>query len=171
MTTIDAESARRLLVTPLSLRAANRFIVAHHRHNGDVRGWLFGTSLQLDGSTVAVAIAGRPLARPLQDGFTVELTRVCVDPASPLPSEANLCSRLYGRLCRAATALGYRQAITYTLSEEAGTSVRAAGFMLDTETAARPTWDGGDRYRNQVDLFGEQRRPPEAKVRWVRRLA
>lgn len=159
-----------LMAAPLTLRAANRFVIAHHRHTEDVRGWLFGTSLQLDGVTVAVAVAGRPSAHPLQDGFTVELTRVCVDPDAPLPTEANLCSRLYGRLCRAATALGYQRAVTYTLATEPGTSVKAAGFTLVEELDARPTWDGGARYRDQVDLFGEQRRPPGPKCRWVRML-
>lgn len=76
----------------------------------------------------------------------------------------NSCSMIYGALCRAAKALGYREVWTYTLPEEPGTSLRAAGFLEQGMTEARP--EGYDR--------PSRRRPPavrpERKQRWVRRL-
>lgn len=77
---------------------------------------------------------------------------------------------LYGASARAAKALGYRRAYTYTLAEESGASLRAAGWELDAELPARPTWDTPSRHRVQTDLFGQERRPAGAKRRWKKTL-
>jgi hypothetical protein len=42
----------------------------------------------------------------------------------------NGCSMLYASAWKAARAMGYRRLITYTLPEEGGASLRAAGFKL-----------------------------------------
>ena len=151
---------------PISLREARRFVVEHHRHNGPPQGWLFGVGAHCDSELVGVGIAGRPLARHLQDGRTVEITRLCLS-AAP----RNTASMLYGALCRAAKALGYVLAITYTLASELGTSLKAAGFTPVADVEARSEWTQHEGVnRAQRDLFGEQRRPTEAKVRWERAL-
>jgi len=75
---------------------------------------------------------------------------------------------LYGAVCRAATALGYDEAITYTLASEDGASLRAAGFTAEAELPARGY--GGGRARYDSNLLGEAIRPEEAKVRWRRYL-
>ena len=78
----------------------------------------------------------------------------------------NACSKLYGALCRAAKALGYVEAWTYTLPEEPGTSLRAAGFEEMGLTA------GGEHDRPKQP--NRRRAPamrPEPKRRWRRRLA
>lgn len=158
-----------LALTPITLAAARRFVTAHHRHNVAPRGWLFGVQLY-DASvqlTVGVGIASRPVARALDDGLTVEITRLCLVEGAP----KNAASRLYGALCRAAAALGYRLAVTYTLAREAASSVRAAGFHAVAEIAARAAWSPAEGVnRSQTNLFGEERRPAEAKVRWERAL-
>ena len=71
---------------------------------------------------VGVAIVGRPVARELDDGLTVEVTRLCTLGAY------NACSLLYGAARRAADAKGYRRGLTYILASEGGDSVRAAGY-------------------------------------------
>jgi hypothetical protein len=147
---------------PISLREARRFVGEHHRHNLPPRGWLFGVALEHDGAVIGVGIAGRPVARKLQDGVTVEVLRICT------LGDHNACSTLYGALCRAAKALGYRRAITYTLASETGASVRAAGFQRDAELDPHRGWDMPSRPRATHDLFGAERAPLEAKVRWVR---
>lgn len=152
---------------PISLKQARRFTGDHHRHNLPPRGWLFGVAAELDGTTVGVGIAGRPVARVAQDGRTLEVIRVTT---LELEEDHNLASRLYGALCRAGKALGYRSAITYTLASEAGTSVRAAGFEPEEELRRRDRWRYSGQVRVQHDLFGEERRPSEAKVRWRRAL-
>lgn len=149
---------------PISLRDANRFVIAHHRHCEDTRGWLFGTSLWADDELRSVGIAGRPLGRGLQDGTTVEILRVCT------LGDPNACSRIYGALCRAAQALGYRTAITYTLATEPGISPAAAGFVRDADLPARESWAGETRHRYDEDLFGTARRPAGPKTRWRREL-
>ncbi len=149
---------------PISLHAANRFVIEHHRHNEDVRGWLFGTSLWSGDELRSVAIAGRPLGRGFDDGMTIEILRVCT------LGDQNACSMLYGALCRAAKALGYRKAITYTLADEPGISPAAGGFVLDAELPARESWASDARHRYDENLFGDQRRPQGPKNRWVRYL-
>lgn len=149
-------------LVPITLRAARRFVGEQHRHNGMPRGWVFGVGL-LDGDTlVGVGIASRPTARVEDDGATVEIIRCCTD------GTPNACSMIYGSLCRAAKALGYQSAITYTLDSEPGSSLRASGFTAEAVLAARAY--GGGRARYETNLLGEAIRPEESKVRWRRRL-
>ena len=77
----------------------------------------------------------------------------------------NGCSMLYGALCRAGKALGYTEAWTYTLPEEPGTSLRAAGFEDMGLT------EGGEHDRpNQPKRRREPAERPEPKRRWRRIL-
>lgn len=136
------------------------FVAVHHRHNRRPKGAIFfvGVADELD-QLRGVAVVGRPVARELDDGLTLEVTRCCTDGAR------NAASMLYGRALRIARLLGYRRVFTYTLQSEPGSSVRAAGFRLDAELPARPT----ERRPEQLGLgLGElPSRPEEAKRRWV----
>ena len=151
------------MIRPITLRAAGEFVRAVHRHHAPPQGGLFAAALY-DGETLlGVAIAGRPVARALDDGLTIEVTRVAVTEGS-----RNACSQLYGAICRAAAALGYTRAITYTLASEVGSSCKAAGFVCEGEA-------GGGRWkrseRDQVSLFDiAPSYPIEEKRRWVRSL-
>ncbi|MCD6671471.1 MAG: hypothetical protein LT106_01320 [Burkholderiaceae bacterium] len=115
---------------PLSLRAANAFVQEHHRHHRPVQGGKFSLAVTLaegdavPGRIVGVVTAGRPVARHLDDGWTLEVTRLCTD------GTPNACSKLYAAAGRAARALGYTRLITYTLPAEGGASLRAAGWRL-----------------------------------------
>jgi len=161
-----------LELRPITLREARAFIAAHHRHNEPPHGWLYGVALYAGGELRAVGVAGRPVARALQDGLTVELTRVCT------LGDRNAASRLYGSLCRAAAALGYRRAITYTLESEPGSSVLAAGFRRAAaveqrsleRTAHRTGIAAGPRALERPRLWEPAAHPLEAKVRWEREL-
>jgi hypothetical protein len=154
-----------LILRPIRLRAARAFVAAHHRHSRPPRGWLFGVALERDGELVGVAIAGRPLARGLDDGATIEVTRSCV-----LEGQRNANSRLYGAICRAAAALGYRSAVTYTLELEGGASLLAAGFRRDGEPLGEQTWARPSRPRYASDLWGEALVPAGDRQRWRRDL-
>lgn len=114
----------RLKTVPIELAEANAFVALHHRHHKPTVGHRFSVGAALDGKIVGVAIVGRPVARRLQDGWTVEVNRVATDGTD------NVCSFLYGAARRAAFALGYTRIITYTLPEEGGASLRGAGFKL-----------------------------------------
>ena len=104
------------------------------------------------GTVRGVAMVGRPVARHLDDGWTMEINRVATDGAR------NACSMLYAAAWRAARALGYRRVITYTLPEEGGASLRGAGWRLIGE-AGGGSWSR--RRRPRVDLA-----PTQTKLRW-----
>jgi hypothetical protein len=71
-----------------------------------------------------VCIVGRPVSRHLDNGMTLEVTRLASDGCP------NACSCLYGAAWRAAKALGYTKLITYILDTESGTSLKASGWKL-----------------------------------------
>jgi len=154
-----------LSLRPVSLAEARRFVGENHRHNLPPRGWKFGVGVESDGELVGVAIAGRPVARNLDDGITVEVVRTCT------LGTRNANSKLYGAVCRAAAALGYRRVVTYTLVSEGGSSLRASGFVEEAQLPASSGWDRPSRRRVEVDLFGNERTPTEAKVRWSREVS
>jgi hypothetical protein len=145
-----------MCLVPTTLREANAFVRRFHRHSGPVRGHKFSVGAALGDELVGVAIAGRPVARHRDDGLTIEVLRVCVAEAAP----RNSCSLLYGACWRAARAMGYRRAITYTLRTEDGASLRASGFTLIGEVR-RQSWDRPSRPR------ADQRKPSE-RLSWER---
>ena len=85
-----------------------------------------------------MVIAGRPVSRYLDDGFTLEVTRLCT------LGGRNVCSFLYAAAARAAKAMGYRKIITYTLDTENGASIRAAGWTC-AGLAGGKHWTGPRR--------------------------
>lgn len=87
-----------------------------------------------------VAIAGRPVARGLDDGMTLEILRVCTD------GTPNACSALYGACRRIAKEFGHPKVITYTLDSESGISLRAAGWQSDG-TIRGHSWNSPGRPR------------------------
>lgn len=150
-----------MTIVPITLRQARGFVGKHHRHNLPSKGWKFGVGLTVgDSQLVGVGMAGQPVSRRLDDGLTIEITRVCTD------GTRNANSMIYGALSRAAFALGYRRIITYTLQSESGASLRAAGFKVAAELPSTRGWDRSGRPRVESDLFGRERTPHEAKVRW-----
>lgn len=140
-----------LQIRPITLRAACAFIAEHHRHNKLPRGHKFSIACYAGEVLVGVATAGRPIARALDDGFTLEVNRTCTD------GTKNVNSMLYGAVWRAARAMGYRRAVTYTQADESGASLRAAGWVLSERLAARLGWAASTsdvRLREMRDLFG-----------------
>src|SRR3990167_1168516 len=109
-----------LRIIPVTLEQANDFVRSLHRHNKPVVGSKFQIGASKGKQLVGVAITGRPVAPALDDGLTVEITRVCTD------GTKNAASMLYGACRKAARAMGYDRIFTYTLPEEGGASLRAA---------------------------------------------
>lgn len=98
---------------PVTRDEARAFIRQHHRHHGVPVGWLWLHGVHReDGELAGVAVCGRPVARALDDGLTVEVTRMCTDGAP------NANSMLYAATERAAKAKGYRRWLTYLLASE-----------------------------------------------------
>jgi hypothetical protein len=134
-----------LRLVHVELREANEFVDAMHRHHKRVIGHKFSIGAVFEGKLVGVAIVGRPVARHRDDGFTLEVTRLCTD------GSRNVCSFLYGAAARAAFALGYERIGTYTLPEEGGVSLVAVGWRLIGKRGGGSwAWDG-DRRRKSPD--------------------
>ncbi len=150
----------RLFLHPTTIQEAKEFVRRHHRHHKPPVSGLFAVGVASEGEDYpnGVAIVGRPVARGLQDGFTAEVTRLCTD------GTRNACSMLYGAAWRACRALGYRRLVTYTLPEEGGASLRAAGYRIVAEVKGGRTWNSPGRPRADKD-------PNQAKLRWEKSLA
>lgn len=137
---LDKE-CRSMELSPLTLKEAMRFVDTYHRHHKAPQGGLFAIGLSQGDEIIGVAIVGRPVARLLQDGYTAEITRLCVK-----DGYYNACSMLYSACWRAARAIGYRKLITYILNTESGTSLTVSGFRLVGQCGGG-TWNRKDRPR------------------------
>jgi len=145
----------RLRIVPCDLDEANAFVRQHHRHHKPVLGHKFSLAC-VDGERVCgVAIVGRPVARRVDDGLTLEVNRVATD------GTPNACSALYGASRRACFALGYQRLITYTLASEGGASLRGAGWKLLGEATTREGQGWSVPSRPRVDTH-----PLQKKLRW-----
>lgn len=113
-----------LEICPITLQEANAFVEQHH------------------------------VSRHLDDGWTLEVTRLCTD------GSRNACSMLYAAAWRAARAMGYHKLITYILDSENGASLKAAGWKC-VGKAGGLRWTG--KRRPQVDLY-----PAQMKIRFER---
>lgn len=146
----------KLHIAPITLRDANIYVDIFHRHHNAVAGCKFAISVKDEDDFLhGVAICGRPVSRHFDDGYTLEINRVCTD------MTRNACSMLYGACCRIAKNMGYRSVITYTLQSENGASLKASNFVCEGE-AGGTHWTGK---RNKG-----QNIPAEMKKRWRRKL-
>lgn len=143
-------------IVPISLKEANAFVSAYHRHHGPVTGHKFSIGLSDREKIIGVVIVGRPVSRYLDDGWTLEVNRLCTD------GSRNACSMLYAAAWRAARAMGYKRLITYILESETGASLRAAGWKCIGQ-AGGLRWTG--KRRPTVDLY-----PAQMKVRYQREV-
>lgn len=145
-----------LKLITVSLAQANAFVAEHHRHHRPVVGHKFSLGCVREGQLAGVAIVGRPVSRYLDDGVTLEVTRLCTT------GEKNVCSFLYAAAARAGKALGYLKIITYTLDTEPGGSLRAAGWECAGLAGGR-CWTG-KRRPSTVQY------PPQMKLRYEKSL-
>lgn len=136
----------------MDLDAANAFVREHHRHHRPVVGHKFSIAAMEKNRLAGVAIIGRPVARRLDDGWTLEVNRLCTD------GTKDACSFLYGAAWRATKGLGYRRLVTYTLATEGGASLRGAGWRVVGTTPGR-SWSTPSRIR--ID-----KHPLQARWRW-----
>jgi hypothetical protein len=146
-------------IVPVTWHESRRLVALWHRHLPRLAGSRFSSALAIDGEVVAVATAGTP-SRLWNKQRKIVISRVAVREGTDV--RQNACSRLYGSLCGAAKYLGYREAWSYTLPEEPGTSLRAAGFE-----------DMGLTRGGEHDRPSRRRQPavrPDRKRRWRRVL-
>lgn len=126
---------------PITLNEANEFVTKYHRHHNRVQGHKFSIALNDGCQVIGVAIIGRPVARMLDNGWTLEVTRLCI-----IEGYRDACSMLYAAAWRAVKALGYKRLITYILKSETGVSLQAANWRLIGE-AGGGSWHRKNRPR------------------------
>lgn len=143
-------------IVPITLKEANCFVEQNHRHHKPVVGHKFSIGCTDGVKIVGVAIVGRPVARYLDDGWTLEVNRLCTD------GTRNACSMLYAAAWRAARAMGYKKLVTYILASENGSSLKAAGWKCVGE-AGGLRWTG--KRRPEVDLY-----PAQMKIRFEKEV-
>lgn len=139
----------KLQLQPITQKEAFNFIDTHHRHHPAPRGYKFAIALNDGEKIVGVITVGRPVSRHLDNGFTAEVTRCCTDGTMHAPS------KLYAAAWRAARAMGYQRLITYTLIEEPGTSLVAAGWKA-LYVSKGGTWDNTTRHRVDKHPIGQK---------------
>ena len=139
-------------IVPLTFRTACRFVELHHRHHKKPQGCKFAIGCEVNGHLVGVAISGRPVSKILDDGETLEITRVCTD------GTKNACSKLYGAVSRIAKEMGYARILTYILDTEMGSSLKASGFKCDMRVCGGGRWDCQSRPRiDKAPIVKKQR--------------
>jgi len=156
-------------IAPCSVKAALKKVSEWHRHLPDLQGGLFAAKILFGDECVGVGIFGNP-CQEWQDTGRGVITRCAAQENLPgvVDSDgedhaAPACTMLYSALCRAAKALGYREAWTYTLPHESGKSLKGAGFIDMGMT------DGGEHDRKSRPRKPAKNSAP--KRRWLRRLA
>jgi len=142
----------RLVLVPVTLREANRFIGEEHRHHGTTRGCRFCLGAMQGDTLVGVIVVGRTVARGAHARTHAEVTRLATD------GTKNACSFLYAAARRVCQTMGYTSLITYTLARESGSSLRALGLSPEARVKGR-SWDCESRPR--IDTH-----PTEDKHRW-----
>lgn len=138
-----------LHLVPVRFADACGFVEMWHRHHSPPIGCKFCIGVADDNGVLhGVAIVGRPVARHLDNGLTLEVTRTATDGTS------NANSMLYGAAARASFALGYQRLITYTQASESGSSLKGAGWKVIAERKARGGWTCPSRPRRLTGSEG-----------------
>jgi len=149
----------KLAIVPIELRTANTLVAQWHRHHQPVQGHRFSLGLiDQEGNLHGCAIIGRPVARLAgAPDKILEVSRVATN------GTHNACSMLLGAAARAAKAMGYERIQTYTLPEEGGASLRAAGWTNEGET-------GGGQWKHTDGKPRRTDQPTSIKTKWSKQL-
>lgn len=122
---------------------------------------LWAISAHVDGELVGVVVVEPPTAPALQAAQCLEISRLCTD------GHPNAASRLLGAAWGAARAMGCRRMVSYTRTDEEGTSYRAAGWVAVAMVQGRPH-DTGNRRGRTLTLPGVAMTSAEIvdRIRW-----
>lgn len=161
---------------PLELKEAQDYINTYHRHHKAPHRDKFRIGAEINGELVGVIMVGRPIARRLDDGKTLEVLRLCNN------GEKDICSFLYSRVARIGKEMGYKKMITYILDSENGTSLKASGWHCEASNVGGKNWSVPSRPREfqssqyvfnlDGEITEEKTKYPidTPKQRWVKEL-
>ena len=152
----------QLTIRPIRFAEAQAFINRHHAHCRAPVGWISGNSVWNGGQMLGVATLSNSVARALNGRGIAEMARLCIRrDVAPL-LRWNAASMLLGAGARSAEQAGFERVITYTLQNESGTSLRAAGWVQESVVRGRG-WNRAGRPRSNVNAYAP-------KIRWSRTL-
>ena len=154
--------AKELSIIPLTLKEANEFVTKHHRHNKKCAGHKWSVGAIYKNKLVGVIIVGKPIARKLDNRFTLEINRNCVLDDAP----KGTCSFLYAKAIKIWQSMGGKKIITYTLTTESGSSLKAVNFNNETKVQTLKKNTGWTTRANRV--WQEVQAIP--RIRWVKEL-
>ncbi len=147
-----SDERQRLRVVPCSIECAKRIVEELHRHHGSSGSARFAVAVADESGAIrGVALIGRPVARVLDDGWTLEVNRVATDGCP------NACSALYGAARRMGAALGYHRLVTYIRADEPGSSLRGAGWQSEGAIRARSWNMPGRARRDKTEIVRRER--------------
>ncbi|VUD46647.1 hypothetical protein TDB9533_00865 [Thalassocella blandensis] len=159
--------AKVLVTKPITIKYANEFIKKFHRHHRPTirnNGRWALAAVGREDELVGVVIAGNPVSATYMDGFTLELTRLCVKEGAP----KGTCSFLLSNCCSIWRKMGGNRVITYTLESESGASLKGAGWKLVGTVKPHKRWI------NRTKVDGIERANLEiyevTKYRWEKEL-
>lgn len=166
--------AKRLRIRRVTLDDANGFVARHHSHHSTTQGHMFSLGCYEEERLCGVVIVGRPVARRLDDGTRLEITRCCTD------GTTHAASMLIAAATRAVFAQGFAEIVSYILDTEDGTSYRAAGWRLLVDEHGDPVkcghpqgslgWDSRPRTEPLAGLLSlKPKHVGGYKHRWFRR--
>ncbi|PQJ76546.1 XF1762 family protein [Polaribacter glomeratus] len=132
--------AKSLRTKPTTIKKANQFVEEFHRHHRPTTRnsgkWAISAIDIKSNKVVGVAIVGNPVSATLMDGYTLEITRLCIAENSPKGTASFLisnCSKIW-------KLMGGNKMITYTLCSESGASMKGAGWEKVAEVKPHNNW-------------------------------
>ncbi len=154
----------RLTTKPITINEANEFVKLYHRHHRPTKRncgkWAISAIDNITNELVGVAICANPVSATYMDGFTLEVTRLCVKENSPLGTASFLlsnCSKIW-------KVMGGYRILTYTLDYESGASLKGAGWEKKGIVNPHKNWN------NKTTMDGKERDDLEIyqykKLRW-----
>ena len=152
----------QLELQPIAFQAARAFVGRYHQHCGSPAAWRFGTAIHNGYLRLGVVMVGNPVAPALNGRGILEVNRLCIRRDVARALAWNAASMLYGWAAREAERRGWTRIITYTRTDEEGTSLRAAGWEPETIVRGRG-WHSVRRSRSNTNAWID-------KIRWGKKL-
>ena len=153
----------QLALRPVSLRDAKAFVARHHQHCGVPVTARFQQAVWNGPATMlGVALVGNPVARALCGQNTLEVSRLCIRRDLSPALRWNAASMLLGWCAKEAARQGWHRLVSYTLEQEPGTSLVAAGWQRAARVRGRG-WHSTRRPRGDRNAWAD-------KARWEKEL-
>lgn len=156
--------ATKIKSKPITIKRANEFVQANHRHHRptsrNTGKWAISAVCSDTEQLFGVAISGNPVSATYMDGFTLEVTRLCVLEDAP----KGTCSFLLANCAAIWKRMGGKRILTYTLDYESGASLKGAGWEQVGTVSPHNNWKNKSKMdgkpRDELKIYRQK------KYRW-----